>query len=176
MRFAAEPLMFKSSSTPNYDSTQNFGPNPGDLWVDMSVPLLKRMTQKNPDVWVSVEGGGAAITLQTNGVSNASQSTLNLVAGSNVTLTNTSGGDVQIAAAGAGAVVFSDAEIPTGTINGVNTTFTLAATPNPTGSLELFLNGVLQRAGGNDYTLSVSTITMAVAPATGDTLIAWYRH
>ncbi len=44
-------------------------------------------------------GSGTAITLQTNGTNNASQTLLNLVAGTNVTLAN-SGGNVTISAAG----------------------------------------------------------------------------
>lgn len=43
----------------------------------------------------------AAVTLQTNGTNNGSQSTLNLVAGTNVTLSN-SGGSVTISASGGG--------------------------------------------------------------------------
>lgn len=72
---------------------------------------------------------------------------------------------------------FADAEVPTGTINGVNTSFTLAAAPSPSASLQLYLNGQQLIAGaGADYTLSSTTITMASAPKTGDLLIAFYRH
>lgn len=70
---------------------------------------------------------------------------------------------------------FADAETPTGTINGSNVTFTLAHTPNPAASLQLFLNGQELIAGGADYTLSTATITAASAPKTGDVLIAFYR-
>lgn len=66
---------------------------------------------------------------------------------------------------------------PTGTINGSNATFTLAAPPSPAGSLLLFKNGMLQRAGsGNDFTLSSSTVTFEAGnvPATGDVLLASY--
>ncbi|MGH7442574.1 MAG: hypothetical protein ACREKE_07885 [bacterium] len=48
-------------------------------------------------------GGGGTITLQTNGTNNISQTALNLVAGTNVTLTNTSGGNVTVAASGSGS-------------------------------------------------------------------------
>jgi hypothetical protein len=71
---------------------------------------------------------------------------------------------------------FSDNEVPSGTPNGVLTTFTLAHTPVNT-SLSLYLNGVLQQAGaGNDYTISTTTITMLTAPLTGDKLLANYRY
>jgi hypothetical protein len=63
-------------------------------------------------------------------------------------------------------------ETPGGTINGSNATFTLANTPQ---WLQLFLNGVVLEVGiGNDYTLSGSTITMLLVPATGDKLRAYY--
>ena len=69
----------------------------------------------------------------------------------------------------------TDSEVPSGTINGSNVTFTLANAPSPASSLQLFLNGLLQTAGGVDYTLSGSTITYGVAPETGDAHVAWYR-
>jgi hypothetical protein len=71
---------------------------------------------------------------------------------------------------------YADAIVPSGTINSSNVTFTLPQAPTPAASLELFYNGVLQTAGGVDYTLSSSTITMVTAPLTGSSLIAWYRY
>lgn len=66
-------------------------------------------------------------------------------------------------------------EVPSGTINGSNTSFTLAATP-ATGSLRLYKNGVRLKPGAsNDYTISGATITMATAPATGTLLLADYE-
>jgi hypothetical protein len=65
-------------------------------------------------------------------------------------------------------------EIPSGTKNGSNTTFTLASTP-VSGSEEVYVNGNLQNAGaGNDYTISTSTITFAVAPVSTDTILVSY--
>jgi hypothetical protein len=52
-------------------------------------------------------------------------------------------------------------ETPSGAVNGSNTTFTLANTPNPPGTEQLLLNGLLLESGaGNDYTISGTTITM----------------
>ena len=66
-------------------------------------------------------------------------------------------------------------EVPSGTINGVNTSFTLAVAPNPAGTEQLFLNGILQNVGaGNDYTISGNTITFITAPPTGSTLLCTY--
>jgi len=57
-------------------------------------------------------------------------------------------------------------ETPSGTIDGVNATFTLSKTPNPTASLTLTLNGQVL-IQGSDYTLSGDTITMTTIPLTG---------
>lgn len=70
---------------------------------------------------------------------------------------------------------FADAEVPGGLINGANTSYSLAHTPSPAASLKLFKNGQELIAGGADYTLATATITAVTAPATGDTLIAFYR-
>lgn len=70
---------------------------------------------------------------------------------------------------------FKDKEVPTGSINGSNVTFTLASTP-VSGSERVYLNGVALRVGaGNDYTITTSTITMTTAPVSGDYLQVDYR-
>ncbi len=70
---------------------------------------------------------------------------------------------------------FTENETPTGSINGINKTFVLAVAPNPAGSLRLYWNGQLLKAGGVDFTLSGASITMNLAPETNDILIAHYR-
>jgi hypothetical protein len=76
----------------------------------------------------------------------------------------------------AGAVVFHDAEVPGGTINGANAVFTLQTAPSPAQSLQLAVNGVIQKAGV-DFTLSSDTITFVsgAIPQGGDELLSWYR-
>lgn len=70
---------------------------------------------------------------------------------------------------------FVDNEVPSGTINGTNTDFTLASTP-VSGSVHVYLNGIRQTPGvGNDYTISGTTITFAAAPVSGDALLCDYR-
>lgn len=85
---------------------------------------------------------------------------------------------ISAAAAGTDYVVptaFVDRETPAGTVNGSNTTFTLAFTP-VAGSEHVFLNGILQEPGaGNDYTISGLTITYLTAPLTGDKIRVTYR-
>jgi hypothetical protein len=73
---------------------------------------------------------------------------------------------------------FADAETPSGTIDGSNAAFTLAHTPSPGGSLQLFKNGRVMMPAGVDYTLSAGTITYTSGskPQTGDVHIAWYRY
>lgn len=78
--------------------------------------------------------------------------------------------------AGLQASNFVDKEVPGGTINGSNVTFTLANTP-VLGSEHFYLNGILQESGaGNDYTISGATITMLTAPLTGEKLRVSYRR
>jgi hypothetical protein len=70
---------------------------------------------------------------------------------------------------------YVDKEAPSGTINGVNVTFTLANTP-VSGSEHVYLNGILQDVGaGNDYTISGAVITYMSAPLTGEKLKVSYR-
>jgi hypothetical protein len=65
-------------------------------------------------------------------------------------------------------------EVPTGTLNGVNVTFTLAAVPLAS-SVQLFRRGLFMSQGaGDDYTISGATITFSEAPAAGENLRAFY--
>lgn len=76
----------------------------------------------------------------------------------------------------ANSATFVDAEIPSGTKNGTNVTFTLAGTPSPSSSLQLFVGGLLMMPGtAGDYVLGTATITMSVAPGVNDTMLAYYR-
>jgi len=63
-------------------------------------------------------------------------------------------------------------EVPTGTLDGSNATFTLS---NPPTSLLLFLNGVHQTLA-IDYAISGATITYTVAPKASDVHTASYTH
>jgi hypothetical protein len=73
---------------------------------------------------------------------------------------------------------FTDAETPSGTVNGTNATFTLAAAPGTPASLILTVNGVVQIQGSSgNYTLSGTTITFLSGsiPQPGDVLMDWHR-
>lgn len=71
---------------------------------------------------------------------------------------------------------FSDAEIPTGAINGANAIFTLAHTPSPAGSLIFMVNGQVLSPAGVDYTLVGDAVTLNTAPPTSSVVICWYRY
>lgn len=69
-------------------------------------------------------------------------------------------------------------ETPSGTINGVNTEFTLSRTPAGAKAVILFLDGdiLAQGSGAGKYTTTGTTITMGTAPALGQSLYAWYAY
>lgn len=85
-----------------------------------------------------------------------------------------SDGAVSLAAGIVRASNYVVREAPSGSVNGSNTSFTLAASP-VSGTEQVYLNGILQEPGsGNDYTISGSAITFLAAPATGDRIRVTY--
>jgi hypothetical protein len=138
---------------------------------------------------VQVKLDGSTIARSASGIKLPDGSTggqVMVTNGSNIPTLQTVTGDVTISSggvttvnntAGSGFMKYTNQtynETPTGTINGVNTSFTLAVAP-VNSSLRLYLNGMLLEPGaGNDYTISSNTITMLFAPATGDKLRAYY--
>lgn len=70
---------------------------------------------------------------------------------------------------------FSDNEVPAGSINGINKNFTWLNAPNPTGSLQVYRNGVLQLQG-TDYTQGTNISSFVSAPSLGDDLVGFYRY
>lgn len=69
--------------------------------------------------------------------------------------------------------IFISREVPTGLVNSSNTTYTLLNTP-VSGSEHIYLNGLLQEGGSEDYSISGDTITMVSAPITGDRIRVSY--
>lgn len=68
---------------------------------------------------------------------------------------------------------FVTSETPSGAVNDINVTYTLANIP--LGFTHVYLDGLLMdEGGGNDYTISGSTITMTSAPPTGSKLRVSY--
>lgn len=117
--------------------------------------------------------GTGALTLSPNGL-NLDNSSSSLTIGKNQGVVVQTDGTNYFTERGVSAA-FADNETPSGTVNGTNTSFTLVNSPNPSASLMLFVNGVLQ-IQGTDYTLSSGTITFTSAPSTGALLTAFYRY
>ncbi len=69
-----------------------------------------------------------------------------------------------------------EGEIPAGTMDGLNLTFTLQNAPVPAASLQVFRNGLLQKQG-IDYYVATKTITFlpTSVPGPGDLVQANYR-
>ena len=128
---------------------------------------------------LAVGNGGTGITTTpANGqipIGNGTTYTAaNITAGTGISVTNGSGSISLAVTTGASGVVLASnfvvRETPSGTVNGSNATFTLAATPL-SGTEHVFVNGVLQNPGaGNDYTISSATVTFlsGAIPQTGD--------
>jgi len=64
-------------------------------------------------------------------------------------------------------------EVPSGTVNGSNTTFTLSSTPHSNKSVVLTVDGLIM-GQTFDYSISANTITMVTAPVAGQKLYAIY--
>jgi hypothetical protein len=79
-------------------------------------------------------------------------------------------------AAGSSGTGFIDAEIPSGTLDGVNATFTLSNTPTPAASAAVYRNGLLMRQAG-DFTISGNAIAFVAGaiPQPADSLLVSYR-
>jgi len=142
------------------------------------------------DISITTSAAGQSITIASTGAdaitANAGVKrtvdnlTADLVVGGGIRL---SGNSMEIAL-DAGEILYNDGtsvlahvmvvrETPSGAINGVNTTYTLANAP--AGDVEsLYLNGVLQEPGGEDYTISGVTINFVDAPEAGDRIRASY--
>lgn len=103
-----------------------------------------------------------------------------LVAGDNVTVVDGgANGNVVINAAAGISAEAVQGEIPSGTKNGSNKTFTLAFTPTTPDEVGLYLTGqrlerVASSPNNSQFTLSTKTITLGLAPASADSLFADY--
>ncbi len=89
-------------------------------------------------------------------------------------------GDIVVASYRMGVTLagvgFVDGEAPAGAVNGVNTAFTLAQPPVPSGSLTVWRNGLRLRANV-DYAASGSSLAFLTgqAPQSGDIVVCSYR-
>lgn len=139
------------------------------------------------DIAYTAAGGGGSVTTVSVVSANGFAGTVaNATTTPAITISTTitgvlKGNGTAISAAVAGTDYMAPAnfvvrETPSGAVNGVNTTFTLANTPIA-GTEQVYLNGILQEPGaGNDYTISGLTITYLAAPLTNDKLrVTYYK-
>ena len=124
------------------------------------------------------QGGTGAATFTAHGVivgEGASPLTVTATGSSGQVLTSNGSSSDPTFQAAAGLIPYYQ-EVPAGTINGSNTTFTLAHTPTSATSVLLLENGLGQTQGAMaDYTISSATITYNTAPPTGTLLLAQYH-
>lgn len=129
---------------------------------------------------ITVNSSGVRITAGTSAqfiVANGSGDPAWVAMSGDVTIANTGAATVNHTA-GTGFLKYGDMvahETPSGAVNGSNTTYTLANTPQNS-SVRVYVNGVLQEPGsGNDYTISGTTITMLYTLQTGDKIRVFYQ-
>lgn len=75
---------------------------------------------------------------------------------------------------GSGTSLVAYAEVPSGTVDGVNKIFTLTHTPATSSNVLIALQGITQN-NGTDFTVSGTTVTFAVAPSVGMGVFAYYN-
>lgn len=78
-----------------------------------------------------------------------------------------------IVAGPSGSTTFTQ-EVPTGTVNSSNTTFTLAHTPKSSSGVLVYLDGLIQSS--SVASVSGTTITFSSAPLYGQTVYASYEY
>lgn len=143
-------------------------PKVASEWLDSYNATTGVFTQSQP-AFSDISGVAAPAQLPV-----ATSSAFGVVKPDNTTITISGG--VITAIGGGSSPNFADEEVPSGSINGSNVTFTLAHPPSPAASLILSLAGLVQwQNASGDYTLSGATITFGTAPAVGP-LLAWYRY
>ena len=94
-----------------------------------------------------------------------------IVAGTNITVDSSDSANPIVAASFTPTTPY--AEVPSGSVDGFNVTFTLAHTPLYPSSVIIVIDGVTQYYI-IDYTVSGATITFTYAPMSGSTIFAYY--
>lgn len=145
-----------------FDGTQQLTLTPNGTSLNVAAAGIKITDGTPGQVMLGTTTTGAALFTALTGdvtITGAGATTVNNTAGSGfIKYTN---------------FVFN--EVPAGLVNGVNTAFTIAFTPQNS-SLELSVNGQLLESGaGNDYTITGTSITMLYALSSGDKIRAQYN-
>ncbi len=101
--------------------------------------------------WTNIGGGSSGLTLETDGSVNGDQTTLNLVAGTGVTLTDDGSGSVTIDASGGGGITLQTNSTANGSQSLFNLTGSNGTTVNDNGSGTVTITGPI--AVNNVYTI-----------------------
>jgi hypothetical protein len=152
---------------------------PAVLWLNGSViisPFTFVFLSANSTSYVYLNTTSGLVNVNNSGYSSSNIPIATVVTNTSrvVTLVDTRPDFTNVGGGSSGGN-FSNGETPSGSINSSNTSFTLVQIPSPALSLILVRNGIVQQQTV-DYTISGATITMAVAPITGDYLQAWYQY
>ncbi len=127
------------------------------------------------DATLTIDGSGIRLANLANGkllVGNSSNIATGVTLSGDATMTNA--GVVTLNTNVLKASNYVVRETPSGSIDGINTTYTLAHAP-VAGYEQLFANGILLEPGaGNDYTIAGATITLLFTLVSGDRLKATY--
>ena len=151
--------------------------------VNVGAATSGGITVNADDIEVNLDGSTLALGASGLSLADGASATLFVGQGASDTTYNAVGGDLTMDASAAFTIADSyvtdtwvTRETPTGTVNGSNADFTMAATPLSNTDC-IYLNGILQNTGGaNDYTLSGAIITFNTAPESGDVILVNYNQ
>lgn len=143
------------------------------IWQTGEIPTVNnatigRVTGKAVDTPVA---GKTQFTFARTTNTEPNNQNRDIVAGDQVALTITAKTRRDLLAALVSSQVKN--EVPSGLVNGANTTYTVAGNM-ATGSLRVYQNGVRLKGGGVDFTETATGFTMVTAPLTGDILLVDY--
>ncbi len=168
-----------SSSNGLVTWTETWQVPPATSPLNLSEVRVANSGANGPQVSISQVTG---LTANLNAINGSIVSLTNTVSSISATVTSLSSAVTNLTALvnglspGTVNTAFADGEVPSGTPNGTNATFTLANTPAAASTLMLYRNGVLL-ANGPDYSLNGATITFVSSqvPQASDVLQAYYR-
>ena len=151
--------------------------------VNVGAATSGGITVNADDIEVNLDGSTLALGASGLSLADGASAALLVGQGASDTTYNAVGGDLTMDASAAFTIADSyvtdtwvTRETPTGTVNGSNADFTMAATPLSNTDC-IYLNGILQNTGGaNDYTLSGAIITFNTAPESGDVILVNYNQ
>ncbi len=139
------------------------------VWPAGTKPLTANAEIVRITAKASPSGGNTAFTITRTQESTNART---VVVGDQIALNLTAKTIEDIIGMGTASMVRG--EVPGGSVNSSNTTFTTASRFQP-GSLRVYHNGIRLKGGTTDYTEGTQGFTMAVAPITGDILLVDYE-